>query len=203
MTYLDLATEPPTEIATLLAAPEPFLYGWLTDARYRRGYLIITRSQKLESEALGLLPHGALDRIEQALLASPRFTVLYHDADASRVHRRAPRPGDTTVTRSWPALVASTVVVLAVVAANRHWAVATVAVLWFMCIAPGTAFTRLLRFTPDGAAGWAVAVAVSLALDALCNEAMIYAHIWTPTRGLLALTLLTLGLVGAERAVSR
>ena len=107
------------------------------------------------------------------------------------------------MTRSWPALVASTIVVIAIVAANRHWAVATVAVLWFMCVAPGSALTRLIRFTPGGATGWAVTVAVSFALDALCNEAMVYAHIWTPTRGLLALTLLTLGLVGAERAASR
>ena len=83
VTYLDLVSEPPAEIDALLAAPEPFLYGWLTDARYSRGYLIITRSQKLESDALGQLPRGALDRIEKALLASPRFTVLYHDADAS------------------------------------------------------------------------------------------------------------------------
>ena len=78
VTYLDLVSEPPAEIDALLAAPEPFLYGWLTDARYSRAYLIITRSQKLESDAL-----GQLDRIEKALLASPRFTVLYHDADAS------------------------------------------------------------------------------------------------------------------------
>ncbi len=83
VTYLHLSAESPASISTLLAAPEPVLYGWLSDARYARGYLIITRSQKAESDALGLLPRGALDRIERVLLASSRFTVLYHDVDAS------------------------------------------------------------------------------------------------------------------------
>ena len=44
---------------------------------------MITRSEKDEADALGVLPRGALDRIEAALLASPRFVVLYHDRDAT------------------------------------------------------------------------------------------------------------------------
>ncbi len=83
VTYLHLAAEPPASIAELLAAPEPFLYTWLEDARYAQGFVIITRSEKDEAGALGVLPAGALDRIERALLASSRFVVLYHDADAS------------------------------------------------------------------------------------------------------------------------
>lgn len=83
VTYLHLSAEPADSIAALLAAPEPFLYSWLTDSRYSRGFLIITRSEKAESDALGLFPRGTLDRIERVLLGSPRFTVLYHDADAS------------------------------------------------------------------------------------------------------------------------
>ena len=37
---------------------------------------------KAESDALGALPLGSLDRIENTLLASPQFKVLYHDKDA-------------------------------------------------------------------------------------------------------------------------
>ncbi len=83
VTYLHLSAEPAASVATLLAAPEPFLYSWLTDTHYSRGYLVVTRSQKAESDELGLLPRGALARIERDLLASPRFVVLYHDADAT------------------------------------------------------------------------------------------------------------------------
>ena len=82
VTYLHIAAEPADSVARLLAAPEPVLYGWLSDTRYARGYLVITRSEEAESDALGLLPHGALGRIASALLASPRFTVLYHGPDA-------------------------------------------------------------------------------------------------------------------------
>jgi hypothetical protein len=83
VTYLHLSAESADSVAALLAAPEPVLYGWLADSRYSLGFLIITRSEKTESDALGLLPRGTLDRIESALLASSRFRVLYHDADAS------------------------------------------------------------------------------------------------------------------------
>lgn len=83
VTYLHLAAESASSVTALLGAPEPVLYGWLTDSRYSRGYLVITRSEQLEADALGLLPKGSLGRIERILLASPRFTVLYHDADAT------------------------------------------------------------------------------------------------------------------------
>ena len=59
------------------------LAGWLSNTRFRAGFVIITRSQKAEAAELAILPPGAVDRIEGALLASPRFTVLYHDRDAS------------------------------------------------------------------------------------------------------------------------
>jgi hypothetical protein len=45
--------------------------------------VIITSSQEAESDALGYLPPGALARVENALLADPRFKTLYHDEHAS------------------------------------------------------------------------------------------------------------------------
>jgi hypothetical protein len=83
LTYVDLSAEPPSSWSKVLAKPVGTLYGWLSDSRYRDGYIIITRSQKTQSDALGLLPKGALDRIENALLASPFFQVVWHDKDAS------------------------------------------------------------------------------------------------------------------------
>jgi hypothetical protein len=83
LTYVDLTAEPASSWQKVLEKPVGTLYGWLSDSRYRGGYIIITRSQKTQSDALGMLPKGALDRIENALLASPFFKVVWHDRDAS------------------------------------------------------------------------------------------------------------------------
>ena len=81
-TYVDISGEPPASYTRILADPAADLHNWLSDPRYLHSFLIITRAQKAEANALGALPLGALDRIENALLASPQFKVLYHDKDA-------------------------------------------------------------------------------------------------------------------------
>jgi hypothetical protein len=90
-TYLAIASEPAASARRVLDRPVAKLSQWLSDPEYRDAYVIITRAQKAEIDALGPLPRGSLDRIEKALLASPRFDVVYHDEDAS-VFRSARRP---------------------------------------------------------------------------------------------------------------
>jgi hypothetical protein len=88
-TYVTLATEPTRSIDQIMKNPVGKLAEWLGDPRYREAYLLITKSQKEQIDAIGPLPRGSLAKIEAALLASPRFQVVYHDEDASlfRVHR--------------------------------------------------------------------------------------------------------------------
>jgi hypothetical protein len=81
-TTTPIANEPEASLQTVLRDPVNTLYTWMTDPRYARSYLIITRSQIAEAENTGLLPKGALERIERQLLESDRFDVLYHDHDA-------------------------------------------------------------------------------------------------------------------------
>jgi hypothetical protein len=81
-TTTPIANEPEASLQTVLRDPVNTLYTWMTDPRYARSYLIITRSQIEEAENTGLLPKGALERIERQLLESDRFDVLYHDHDA-------------------------------------------------------------------------------------------------------------------------
>ncbi len=131
--------------------------------------------------------------------------MLYHDADAS-VFTIARRRCELTVMRSRFALVASTALVGLVVVADRRSDVGAVFVLWFLSVAPGSALLRLVRLPDNGAAGWVTAIGASFALDALVTEAMVYAHVWTPTRGLIILGVLVVALVAAEggtRARSR
>jgi hypothetical protein len=62
--------------------PTTVLHGWLTDPRDEAGYLLITRSQKLETEALGSTPPALLDHIEAELRGSPQFQIVYENDDA-------------------------------------------------------------------------------------------------------------------------
>jgi hypothetical protein len=82
-TYVAIASEPVGSSARVIAHPVRKLEEWLSSPRYAAAYVLITRAQKAQINALGALPHGSLEKIERALLASPKFQVVYHDADAS------------------------------------------------------------------------------------------------------------------------
>lgn len=81
-TYVTLADEPPSSYERVIANPAGVLHTWLSNPRYRTSYLIITKAMESETDAIGPLPPGSLQNIEKALLASPKFTVVYHDDDA-------------------------------------------------------------------------------------------------------------------------
>ena len=55
------------------------------------GFLIITRSQKVEIDATGIAVPGSLERLERALSASPAFEQIYANEDA-RIFVLAERP---------------------------------------------------------------------------------------------------------------
>jgi hypothetical protein len=81
-TYVTISNEPLPSIRQVLADPASVLATWMSDPRYAQGYVIITRSQTREANGVGVLPRGALGRVESALLASKQVKVLYHDDDA-------------------------------------------------------------------------------------------------------------------------
>ena len=102
-------------------------------------------------------------------------------------------------------LVAASALVAVVVVLDRRSSVGAVVVLAFLAVAPGAALTRLLGFpaTDERAVTLVVALGVSFAIDALVAEAMVYAHVWTPARALLALVAIVVALVGLEHARDR
>jgi hypothetical protein len=79
--YESLAALPLAERRALIKDP----VGSLVDLMrpYPEAYLTITRSQKAHIDMTGLLPAGTLDDIEHVLLGSPRFDVVYRNADAT------------------------------------------------------------------------------------------------------------------------
>jgi hypothetical protein len=58
----------------------------------RRSYLILTRSMSAQADLFGYLPHGAIERLRSALVASPHFRILYQRPDAILFTLRDP-PG--------------------------------------------------------------------------------------------------------------
>jgi nucleoside recognition membrane protein YjiH len=59
-------------------------------------------------------------------------------------------------------------------------------IFWFLLVCPGMAVTRLLRLK-DGIVEITVAIALSIALDALVAEAMVLTAKWSPNWGLTVL----------------
>lgn len=55
----------------------------MSDPTYAATYLIITRSQKAHIEMDSILPAGTVDQIEQALLQSDEYKVIYQNQDAT------------------------------------------------------------------------------------------------------------------------
>jgi hypothetical protein len=81
-TYVTLANEPTRSVDEVLEHPVAKLSEWLSDPRYRDAYLLITRAQEEQIDAIGPLPRRSLQKIVAAVAASPKFEILYHDEDA-------------------------------------------------------------------------------------------------------------------------
>ncbi len=82
LVYVPIASEPSDSRARVLADPAKVLAGWLADPRYRGGYILLTRSQEQEVDALGELRPGGYASIRGALDRSPAFRALYRSPDA-------------------------------------------------------------------------------------------------------------------------
>jgi hypothetical protein len=81
--HVAFVREPREALAKILADPVTVFVRWMSNEEYPASYLIITRSMKAEVDMLGTMPAGSLDAIEDALLKSPSFRVLYENPDAT------------------------------------------------------------------------------------------------------------------------
>jgi hypothetical protein len=88
--YVSVSDEDAENRARILADPAEVLYGWVSDRRYSASYIVITRSQKIASDATGPMAPGSIQRVEDALRASPRFVIVYSSPDAA-VFQLAPK----------------------------------------------------------------------------------------------------------------
>ena len=81
-TYVPIDREPLASREKVLNDPAGVLDDWLENEEYNQTFLIITRSQKAYIDAVGAMPRGSLDRIEDALEESDEFVVVFENQDA-------------------------------------------------------------------------------------------------------------------------
>jgi hypothetical protein len=93
----------------------------------------------------------------------------------------------TSATRWFLLVVASsTAAVLAAFAATGD-ARSMVPLLWFLAVIPGLPYVRLARNTKEPVALWITALGLSLALDALVAEALLYTGRYTAATAVVVL----------------
>jgi hypothetical protein len=76
-TYVPLDSEPPEVRDAIAKDPAVYLEDWFRNGSYKSVLLVITRSQIAYEEDLGLFPRGFLTSIEQSLLVSAKFKVVF------------------------------------------------------------------------------------------------------------------------------
>jgi hypothetical protein len=80
--YVPIANESTQARKEIAEDPARVFDRWLSDERWPAAYVIFTRSQKAYAETQGVFPEGTFDRITRLLAASPRFRIVFHNADA-------------------------------------------------------------------------------------------------------------------------
>ncbi len=80
--FVPIALEPPESVRALVKDPAGRLSEWLAEPRYKRAYVLITRSQKADLVSGGPILADTLDRIERSLRGSPKFSIVFENRDA-------------------------------------------------------------------------------------------------------------------------
>lgn len=93
VTPVPISREPGESIRAALDDPVTTMERWLGGDGYAAGYILLTRSQEREVEALGDLPTGAYADLRRTLDASPRFKTVWASANA-RIYQLADRSPD-------------------------------------------------------------------------------------------------------------
>jgi two-component system, OmpR family, KDP operon response regulator KdpE len=98
----------------------------------------------------------------------------------------------------WPSLIVLSAGLIGSLAfTNSSMELRPLFALWFLLVCPGMAYIRLLSIK-ETYVQWTLAVALSLALDALVAAILVYAHVWSPNVALLILIVASLVGVGLQ-----
>jgi hypothetical protein len=81
-TYVPISREPEATRTAVVDNPTFVLGDWLGDDDVPAVFLFLTTSQARDIDAFGPLPPRSIERIESELRDSPRFEIVYENADA-------------------------------------------------------------------------------------------------------------------------
>lgn len=81
--YLPISEESAATRKMISADPAGVFFRWMDDPRWKDAYVILTTSQKAYLEAGGYMQPGEFDRMQNALLESPRFRVVRASSHAT------------------------------------------------------------------------------------------------------------------------
>jgi hypothetical protein len=90
-TYVWILEEPRQTQNRIIADPVDVLVDWMENPHYARSFLVISRAQQDEINALGEMPPGSLEAIRAKLKASGRFDIVFDDKDATVFSLSAPQ----------------------------------------------------------------------------------------------------------------
>jgi outer membrane protein OmpA-like peptidoglycan-associated protein len=92
--YLRFALLEPKDRQAILDDPVGKFSDMMAAEGHHHAYLLLSPSQVADVEMLGALPRGALARITQTLIDSPKFTVIYRNSSAMVMTPTQPAPQD-------------------------------------------------------------------------------------------------------------
>ncbi len=96
----------------------------------------------------------------------------------------------------WLLIIAvSTAAAMAATVVSNGTALTTVPLLWFLAVCPGLPYAQLLRLD-DPVQRWIIAIGLSVAIDAVVAEALLFTDSYTAPR-----TIVVLGVVACAGAV--
>lgn len=93
----------------------------------------------------------------------------------------------------WPAIISISAIAVGLgTLAGIKYPLHSLIALWFLLICPGMAFVRLLH-VEETLIEFTLAIALSLALDAIVAMTLLYTGMWSPKFGLLILIGISMG----------
>lgn len=165
----------------------------MQDPQYTNGYLVLTRSQRVNAELFYGISSTEWERFEQDLIDTGQVNLLFSNRDAQifgladNVGDDDHAPGELSLThRNVPPLSAFPM-------------------LAFLLVVPGWAFVSRL-YLKDNLSTLVLSIALSLAIETVLVTAMIYTGTWRPwwiLSGLVGISLVMLGIQWANRVGNR
>ena len=94
-------------------------------------------------------------------------------------------------TNRWTALIvgSSVLAVIAAIAETGN-ALSMVPILWFLAVIPGLPYMRMLRSSGEPMTLWIAAIGLSLAIDTVVAEALLYTETYTATAAIVVLAVI-------------